>query len=135
MLKILYFPLTTASCKFGKGNIAHPSVHFPQQWRYYSISLRMNWESRTTVSTPLVIAPIVLPTCLSPLIWKPQIPYIERILLKGNCHYAFCTAYLFSGFTLWFFSFKFRSNLSIPLYLSNTYSRMTEVTLDHQYPT
>lgn len=135
MLKVLYSPLPTASCKAGKGYIVYPGVHFLQQWRYYSISLRMNLESQTTVSIPLVIAPIILPTCLSSLIWKPPIPYRKRILLKGNCDYAFCIAYLFSGFTLWFFSFKFRSNLSIPLYLSNTCSRMIEVTLDHQYPT
>lgn len=135
MLKILYSPLTTASCKAGKGYIAYPGVHVLQQWRYYSISLRMTWESQATVNSTSDIAPTILPTCLSSLIWKPPIPHRKRMLLKGNCHYAFCTAYLFSGFTLWFFSFKFRSNLSIPLYLSNTCSRMTEVTLDHQYPT
>lgn len=133
MLKILYSSLTTASCKAGKGYIAYPGVHVLQQWRYYSISLRMNWESQATVNSTSDSSH-----------YSSNLPFLFNLKTSNSSQkknvikreLSLCLLYsLFSGFTLWFFSFKFRSNLSIPLYLSNTCSRMIEVTLDHQYPT
>lgn len=84
--------------------IIHPRVWVLQRG-CCSVIVRRNWQSLPP-SKHSITAPIPLSTYL--FFYSETSSFLQkRILLKGNCQYAPCSAYLFSGLTtLWFFLLK-----------------------------